>query len=190
MRREERENGLIGWAVACRRASLGFTLLELLTVIAIVAVLSGIAIGAGRHAIEAGKNARAKAELAALSVALDAYCRSYGDYPRTNDSISLLQALIGRRSPTGALVTGPVTIDSGKFAISVGGDPFANPTAQLLDPWEQPYRYTYKTQSPWTNSSYVLWSVGPDGADAGVMLAGGYADRAATQNLDNIYANQ
>jgi prepilin-type N-terminal cleavage/methylation domain-containing protein len=47
----------------------GFTLIELLTVIALIGLLTGIVIGAGRHAAERGRSARAKAELACVPTA-------------------------------------------------------------------------------------------------------------------------
>ena len=61
-----------------------FTLLELLAVISLSAILAGIMLGVGRRASEAGKVARAKAELAVLSAALESYNHTYGDYPQTD----------------------------------------------------------------------------------------------------------
>ncbi len=173
-----------------RRRTRGFTLLELVTVIVIIAVLSGIAVGAGRHAMETGRIARAKAELATLAIALAAYQRVYGDYPRTDATAFLLQALLGKCSPVGTPMADRPLIDRTHFMVLDDRDPSSDPTAQLIDPWGQPYRYAYRSQSPWTNSSYVLWSVGPDGQDSGGLLAGGYPAPSAATNLDNVYANR
>ncbi len=179
--------------------SRAFTLLELLAVIAIIAVLTGIVIGVGRRASEAGKNARAKAELAALSAALESYKRQYGDYPRTDDNASLVQSLIGRLSPTGAPLSpaGKVQIEAAKFQFALAAnpdvsiDPFGNASALLLDPWSQPYRYVYKTGGgSWTNPSFVLYSIGSDGADSSALLPGGFIDIAPAANADNLYANR
>jgi type II secretory pathway pseudopilin PulG len=168
----------------------GFTLLEMVAVIGLIAALSGIVIGFGRHAVEASHGARAQTELAALATALDEYQRICGDYPRTNDESRLLQTLIGRRSPSDETIAIPALIEVTRFAVENESDPFSDSTAALIDPWGRRYRYAYKTLSPWSNSSYVLYSTGPDGRDSPALLAGGFVDRAPVENTDNVYANQ
>ncbi len=179
------------------RRPRAFTLLELLAVIAIIAVLTGIVIGVGRRASEAGKTARAKAELAALSAALEGYKLQYGDYPRTNDPARLMQSLIGKLGPAGNPTNGRVLLETAKFAISLPTapdaplDPLIESNAVLLDPWGQPYRYVYKVPAGgWSNPAFVLYSIGPDGADSPTLLAGGFIDVAAEANADNLYANR
>lgn len=179
--------------------SRAFTLLELLAVTAIIAVLTGIVIGVGRRASEAGKVARAKAEIAALSAALEAYKRQYGDYPRTNDGAILVQSLIGRLGPTGTTLspTGRTLIEAAKFHLALAADPdvavdpFANMSAVLIDPWSRPYRYVHKTGGgSWANPSFVLYSIGSDGLDSPALLTGGFIDVAQPENADNLYANR
>ncbi|HVU25317.1 MAG TPA: type II secretion system protein GspG [Opitutus sp.] len=173
------------------RDQCAFTLIELLTVVAIIAVLAGIVIGVGRRASETGKIARAKAELAAISAGLEGYRLQYGDYPRTNDEAQLLQSLIGRLGPTQAAISARARIDLASFKTQDGLDPTSNTRALLIDPWDQPYVYVYKVPaSGWTNPSFVLYSIGPDGQDTSTLLAGGSPDAAAAGNADNIYANQ
>ena len=160
-----------------------FTLLELLAVITIIAILAGIVIGVGRRASEAGKTARTKAELATLGAALESYKRTYGDYPRTDDEAQLLRALVGQRGPAAdTVITGRPLLESARFSI----------TGQvLIDPWERPYVYAYKVPAGgWTNSGFVLYSVGPDGADTPALHAGGFPTVASPGNLDNIHANR
>ena len=172
------------------KRSTGFTLIELLAVISIIALLCGLVIGIGRHAGERGRVARAKTELAVLSVALEEYRRICGDYPQTDDGAQLLQSLLGRRGPRNAEIAVRPLIEVTRFATAEGFDPYANASAVLIDPWSQAYRYAYKTQSPWTNSGYVLYSTGSDRRDAATLLTGGYVDPTPADNADNLYANQ
>jgi prepilin-type N-terminal cleavage/methylation domain-containing protein len=68
-----------------RRRRSAFTLVELLTVIAVIAILTTISIGAVRGAKERAAIAQAKAELAALANALEDFKRLYGDYPQLGE---------------------------------------------------------------------------------------------------------
>src|SRR4051812_15204943 len=114
-----------------------FTLLEVLAVVALMAILSAIVFGLGRRALETGRAARARAELAVIAAALESYKRAYGDYPRTGDPAQLLRAMLGQRGPTSeAASTGRATLDTGRLTLSGG---------VIVDPWEQPYLYIYKT---------------------------------------------
>jgi prepilin-type N-terminal cleavage/methylation domain-containing protein len=168
----------------------GFTLLELLAVVALIAILASLAIGAGRRATETGRVARTKAELAALAAALENYQRTFGDYPQTDDAARLLQSLIGKRDPLNTPIAGRSLIETVRFTIADSRDPFADATAVLDDPWGRTYRYAYKSQLPWGNSSYVLYSTGPDGRDSGSLIAGGFPDPVPPENSDNLYASR
>ena len=87
--------------VARRRLRAAFTLVELLTSIAVIAILMTFAIGAVRGAKERANIARARSDLAALVTALEEFKRIYGDYPQTGE--------FGQApaSPTGATATLP-----------------------------------------------------------------------------------
>ncbi len=63
----------------CRRSA--FTLIELLTVVAVIAILAGIAFGVLRGVGQQAKVNRATAELASLTTSLEAYKKYFGDYP-------------------------------------------------------------------------------------------------------------
>ncbi len=65
-----------------RRRNGAFTLIELLTVIAILLVLGGIALGAISGVKQRANIARARSDLAALAGALEEFKRFYGDYPQ------------------------------------------------------------------------------------------------------------
>lgn len=59
----------------------GFTLVELILVMAIIALLSSLAVGGFRVAVTARKKARAKGEVQALIMACENFKKTYGDYP-------------------------------------------------------------------------------------------------------------
>ena len=195
-------------ALKCTRA--GFTLIELLTVMAIVGVLAAITFGVGRSVQRNAATQQTRAEIAVLSQALEAYKRTYGDYPRTgnvannasadttaasNDGPGILfNALTGKRGPLNDTVNmnGKVFIELSKFKTQTTDLP--DPTNQnkvrnaLTDPWGQRYLYLYNPGSSWKNQSYVLYSIGPDEKDS--PSTDGSIDTTTDSNLDNIYANR
>ena len=81
------------------RRSHAFTLLELLTVVAILALLATISFGVIRSTKQRVHTARAKAELALLVQALEDYKRHYGDYPQTGPSAVNSQRVTGTVGP-------------------------------------------------------------------------------------------
>lgn len=85
-----------------------FTLVELLVSIAVIAILSTLAIGAVRGAKERANIARARTELAALVTALEEFKRLYGDYPQLGEFAQAPATPTGASAalPTG---TGPGT---------------------------------------------------------------------------------
>lgn len=88
-------------SVRVRRPSggTGFTLLELLTVIAVVAILFTLSIGAIRGVKERANVARARSELGSIVTALEEFKRLYGDYPQTGE--------FGQAAATPTSATGP-----------------------------------------------------------------------------------
>jgi prepilin-type N-terminal cleavage/methylation domain-containing protein len=135
-----------------RAASRGFTLVELLMVIAVLGILTSIGIGAVRGAKERANIARARSELAALATALEDFKRLYGDYPQTGEfgqapatptavtagpgintaQAKLFNALTGVFGPRGFSNTerlnGPNFLEVGKLSIN------GNLTNQFLVP--------------------------------------------------------
>jgi prepilin-type N-terminal cleavage/methylation domain len=60
----------------------GFTLIEILIVIAIIAILAGLLLRTAGYVQKKGAVSRAEAEMSALTVALENYKADHGDYPQ------------------------------------------------------------------------------------------------------------
>ncbi len=63
------------------RRNRAFTLIELLTVMAVILILAGIVIGTSRYAGTKAARSRAEGEIAALAAACENYKLDNGDYP-------------------------------------------------------------------------------------------------------------
>ncbi|MGC6424639.1 MAG: type II secretion system protein [Lentimonas sp.] len=161
----------------------GFTLIELLVTIAIILILAGITFGISRGVLEAQARSKAKAELAAIAQAIEAFKLQYGDYPWHDsagsyengygepESTMLLYALTGRltmsRNRDGEVVVemvsknlrdsrvlkNPNFLDHTKFTFT-GRD--TDPKA-LLDPWGYPYIYKYKSEDAENSNPNGEW---------------------------------
>ena len=59
----------------------GFTILELIVVIAIIAILAGLILSTAGYVQKKGASSRAETEIAALTVALENFKADNGDYP-------------------------------------------------------------------------------------------------------------
>ena len=168
-----------GFAAGCRPASRstarcrsGFTLVELLIVVAVILILAGITFGISRGVQNAQARAEAKAELAVLAQALEQFKSRYGDYPwhdsdggypNSNEvdetNTMLLYALTGRmvmERDNGSVEVRKVNNDMDNAQVEANPkfiDPSKLSTRDLnndgspdalVDPWGNPYKYWYK----------------------------------------------
>jgi prepilin-type N-terminal cleavage/methylation domain-containing protein len=183
-----------------------FTLIELLTVIGIIAILAGITFGVVKGVNERAAIGQAKAELASLSQAIEAYKLQYGSYPRAGTSSTLLtaaatnnqsgilfNALMGKIGPKGDPINGKVFVEASKLTLS-SATTLPSPTDTVsvanafIDPWGRQYVYAYA--AGWLR--YNLLSVGPDGkvGDSFNATSGAVTLDTSNGGADNLYANR
>ena len=125
----------------------GFTLIELMVVVAIIAILASIVAPRMVQRAEKAKRAAARVQIANFKTALINFRMDTGDFPTTDQG---LEALIKR--PTGY---------DGKY--QEGG--YLDSDSVPLDPWRN--RYVYICPGIHDRSGYDIESYGKDGADGG-----------------------
>ena len=155
----------------------GFTLAELMVVILLIAILSGLVFSISSGVFEKGERSTAESQLQAISVALESYRNRFGDYPDVLTSRQFFDALDGKLGPQGQLLSPPFPpfLEAGQFALSDAENP------ELLDPWGQPYVYIYHEPDSQTRlTSFDLFSKGPDGK------ASSDGESATTLDDDNL----
>ena len=128
-----------------RRAESGFTLLELLVVLAILGLLVGLVAPAVMRQFGTAKEKIARIEVERLGTQLDNYKLDVGTYPTTEQG---LQSLITR--PPG---------------IKRWDGPYLKGAKLPEDPWGHPYLYRAPSQRP--GHDYDLYSLGPTGQPGG-----------------------
>lgn len=121
-----------------------FTLIEILVVVAVIAILATLVAPNVFQHVGAAKETTAKSQIEILGAALDAYRLHVGRYPTTAEGL-------------GALWSRPAGVASWR-------GPYLRKAAPV-DPWGNPYLY----ESPGTvnRESYDLLSLGADGRRGG-----------------------
>ncbi len=148
----------------------GFTLLELITVIAVIGILAGMLMPALHRSRKQAHITKAKSAISQLETALENYVVDFSDYPAdasaspyyTANLVDCLDNGPDDGAPNGPYMTLRVK----------DKDSFGN----YLDPWGQPYHYHYNngTTTPTPSLAgasnakgfcYWIWSNGPDKVD-------------------------
>jgi general secretion pathway protein G len=125
------------------RRQTGFTLLELLVVLGIIAMLAGLVGPQVMKHMGESKVKAAKVQIEDLAQTLDMYKLDVGSYPTSDQG---LEALI--ESPDGA---------------QRWNGPYLRKSKVPLDPWQQEYKYT----SPGEHGKFDVSSLGADGKEGG-----------------------
>lgn len=126
-----------------RAVQRGMTLIEILVVLTLIGIITGIVAGNFIGKGEKAKADAAKIEIGQISQALDLYKLEIGRYPTTQEG---LQALI--QAPPG---------------VNNWNGPYWKKNTVPKDPWGNEYRYT----SPAASAPYEIVSLGADGKEGG-----------------------
>jgi general secretion pathway protein G len=129
--------------VTRRNAEAGFTLLELLVVLGILALLAAIGYPQVLRYLGAARVETAKAQMSAISTALELYALDNGGFPPQQAGLNtLVQAPTGARNWRG---------------------PYLKKAEGLVDPWGHPYSY----KIPGKGTPFELGTLGRDNAPGG-----------------------
>ena len=127
------------------RREEGFTLLELLVVLAILGLLIGLVAPALLHQLGSAKEKIAAQSIERLGGVLDMYKLDVGTYPTTEQG---LQGLITQ--PSG---------------VNRWNGPYLKGTSVPEDPWGRPFLYRFPSER--RGHEYDLYSLGPSGRPGG-----------------------
>jgi general secretion pathway protein G len=129
----------------CTRREAGFTLLELLVVLAILALLIGMVAPAVLKQLGGAKHKIAQQSIERLGGILDLYKLDVGSYPTTEQGLQ-------------ALITKPDGVDG-------WNGPYLKDGNIPIDPWNRPFIYRNPSSRP--GHDYDLFSLGADGQEGG-----------------------
>jgi len=129
--------------------SAGFTLIEILVVMVILAILATVVVPRLMDAPDKARTTKAQQDISGIASALQLYRVDNGSYPSTEQNVE-------------ALIAKP------------GGEPAANNWKSggyinklPRDPWDRPYQYL----SPGQHGDFDLYSLGADGKVGGDEMA-------------------
>ncbi len=121
------------------RSDAGYTLLELLVVMGILALLTAVATPQLMGYFGKAKVQSVQLQIENIGTALEMYYMENGAYPSASTGLK-------------ALVEAPPEAPR-------WNGPYLKKAKNLLDPWGRPYQYRY----PAANGEYEVYSLGPDG---------------------------
>ena len=188
-----------------------FTLIELLTVIAIIGVLVALLFPAIKSALGKAEAAKAQQGVSGLATAYKAYYTEYGKWPATTTDPSgimtttnwMVALLRGEdKSATEGIITYNGNPRHIRFLEMKTADLAIDPVNNLtnyVDPWKTAYQVLFDTSYSDTNRNpfvpppiatvhegALIWSKGPDGQDSSYANTGSPVGDGVGVNKDNI----
>jgi len=148
-----------------KREPRGYTLIELLGVMVIMAILAGIVMGVFGTAAKKGDISKAKSDIERIRIALDEFRAEFGYYPPSSG---------GYNGPFKDMVRNLSSLQQSVLTNAVEG-------LVWKDPWGGDYFYR-RGERPEDRFKYSIWSKGPDGEH----LENNPFDLNDRKNLDNI----
>lgn len=127
-----------------KKRGLGFTLVEVLVVTAIIGLLAGLIGPQILKQFGTAKSSTAKLQIEDIGAALDLFYLENGRYPTTDEGID-------------ALITQPSQLNT-------WNGPYMKKAKVPVDPWGNAYHY----KMPGDNWDYDLFSYGADNSSGGV----------------------
>jgi type II secretion system protein G len=135
---------------ALRNPKSAFTLVELMTVIAIIAILAGLILGVSGYATGKADRSRAIAEMEKIKGGLEEYRLQYGEYPTNGPGAMTGASFISLRNQLTNTMQNTVT------------------DLNFVDPWGNGYYYSRPSKFVYTLSSW-----GPDLTDTNDNITAG-----------------
>jgi prepilin-type N-terminal cleavage/methylation domain-containing protein len=161
----EKESDIM--AVQKKKVARGFTLIELVIVIAVIAILAALLVPTILGQADRARMSRAKGEVAEIGKAFGRMRADTGAIGAVGTSCYTFANLISAGVPAGAVCGANVTLACNNAAAVPGspcwGGPYmsaATAAKVQADPWNGTYSATYDQ----TTGSMTVKSFGPDGA--------------------------
>ncbi len=156
-----------------------FTLIEIITVLAIIMILASMVLVVSKGALTRAKKSKAEAMIASLSVAVSMFYNDCGNYPDTQVFsaypepvyANIIQANETLRyclyeSAVAAFYSGwkgPYIEVKSSDLLNIGAGAYE----EIIDPWKKPYAFCSKRNTPiavlHNKGTFDIYSAGPDG---------------------------
>jgi general secretion pathway protein G len=129
----------------------GYTLTEMLVVIAIIGLIAAVVIPQTIGQLGKAQSRAAKLQVQSIAAALELFQGDNGRYPTPQEGLQ-------------ALVTRPASLDN-------WNGPYLHSKDQLKDPWGHPYRYAVAGENVTVSTLGADDKEGGDGADKDVTVS-------------------